>query len=252
MSTKTKIQSRIDQTKVKSYFKSWYKRWWGRIVLILIFLAILFSIYFAWMFLNHLSHFNQGDIFDKASGTWVTAEQYQTSQKDAGQLMTEDDPWLGTDQPLIYILAYESFDCPYCKENQADIKLMMAKFSSLVRFIFKDFPTESAFMAHLAANCAQEQEGFWEYHDILFANQGNFSKTELKQYAADLGLDTNQFDACLDSEKYSQEIRQDYAQGVNLDVVGTPSYIVNGQLVPGAINLALWEEIIGFILKLEN
>ena len=52
-----------------------------------------------------------------------------------------------------------------------------------------------------------------------------------------------------DSEKFAKEIRQDYADGVQAGVVGTPSYLINGHLIPGSISYEMWEEIIGFILK---
>lgn len=62
----------------------------------------------------------------------------------------------------------------------------------------------------------------------------------------------SQFKACLSDEKYAQEVRRDFAQGVELGVVGTPSYVVNGQLIPGAIPFDLWEQIIGFIIQQES
>ena len=184
---------------------------------------------------------------------WISYEQYQENQKEVSQVLTEDDPFWGVEDPLVYIVAYESFGCPYCQSNQADLKKLEAKFSSIIRFVFKDFPTEGlhtdVFDAHLAAGCAQDQNKFWEYHDLLFANQGDFSKASLKEYAKNLGLDTNTFNACLDNEEHNQEIREDYAQGVNLGAQGTPTYIINGQMVPGEIPYDLWEQIIGFIIK---
>jgi protein-disulfide isomerase len=204
---------------------------------------------------GNFKHINQGYIFNPELGIWVTYEQYQASQQSIGQIFTEDDPAQGADEPIIYIVAYESFGCPYCADNQADLKAMMEKFGSITKLVFKDFPTEgmhaNVFDAHLAAGCAQDQDKFWEYHDVLFANQNDFSKGQLKQYAADLNLNMTEFNSCFDNEEHSQEIRQDYAQGVNLGAIGTPSYIINGQLVPGAIPFEVWEQIVGFILQQE-
>ena len=255
MSTQHKIKDRVDQVVAKSHFKPWHKRWWGKIIMLLILILGLLTIYFTLLFVNSFKHIDQGDVFNPELGTWVTYEQYQASQQDVSQILTEDDPSQGTDEPIIYIVAYESFGCPYCADNQPDLKAMMEKFGGITRLIFKDFPTEgthtNVFDAHLAAGCAQDQDSFWEYHDVLFANQGEFSKSQLKKYASDLGLNTSDFNQCLDNEEHSQEIRQDYAQGVNLGVTGTPSYIINGQLMPGEIPFAVWEQVIGFILKQE-
>ncbi len=255
MSVKNKIEERVKLATTRSYFKVWYKRRWGRWTLLGLGLIAIFVLWLAILIVNNVLHIYRGDVFDQSALTWVTASDYEQNQKAASQVLTEDDPALGTDEPLVYIVAYQSFACPYSQENQADLKKMLDKFGPLVRFVFKDFPTEglheNVFNAHLAANCANDQKKFWEYHDMLFANQGKFSKPELKAYAEQLGLDRVSFDACLDSEKFSQEIRQDYAQGVNLGVSGTPSYVVNGQLVKGTVPMDLWEQVIGFILKQE-
>ncbi|MBT4349203.1 DsbA family protein [bacterium] len=253
MGIQKKIKARMEQAMVKSYFKSWYKRWWGKLVLLIGILFLLSLVYFSLFFVNDFRHIMVGDVFNKELGTWISSEQYKDNQKDISNVLTEDDPFLGTDEPIVYIMAYESFGCVYCKENQADIKEMTDKFGPIIRFVVKDFPTEglheNVFDAHLAAGCAQEQGKFWEYRDLLFANQNEFAISQLKRYAAEIDLSQNEFSQCLSNEEYAQEIRQDYAQGVDLGVTGTPSYVVNGQLMPGTIPMALWEEIIGFIIK---
>jgi len=253
MSVQNKIKARMEQAIVKSYFKSWYKRWWGKLLLLIGILFLLSLLYFSFFFVNDFRHIMAGDVFNEDLGVWISFEQYKDNQKEISDVLTEDDPYLGVDEPLVYIVAYESFGCPYCKDNQEDIKAMIDKFGPIVRFVVKDFPTEglhkNVFNAHLAAGCAQEQGKFWEYHDILFANQNKFAFSQLKQYAVEIGLNENKFSKCLDNEDHAQEIRQDYAQGVDLGVTGTPSYVINGQLVPGVIPMALWKEIIGFIIK---
>lgn len=253
MSTEKKIKERLDNAVVQGRFKPWYKRLGGKIFLAALALLVLFIIYLTFASLSSLMRINKGDIFDPNSGSWTSYKEFQANQKEVSEVLTEDDPFLGTDEPLVYIVAYESFACPFCQSDQADLKKMLAKFGPVVRFVFKDFPTESlhpnVFDAHLAAGCAQDQGKFWEYHDVLFANQGEFSKASLKAYAVELGLDTNKFNSCLDNEEHSVEIRQDYAQGVDLEVKGTPGYIVNGQLLNHTIPFDLWEQIIGFIIK---
>ncbi len=255
MGTQDKIKDKLEEVVRNSYYKPWRKRLPGRFATIIIVLVFLGAIYFSLTFFNHLWHFSRGDFFDKDLNIWISKNDYHQSQEGVSSLLTEDDPFLGTDQPLLYIVSYQSFGCPFCKENQADIKRMMEKYGGLVRFIFKDFPTESlhpdVFSAHLAAGCAQDQGKFWEYHDVLFANQGKHTKADLKSYAENLGFNIAEFDACLDNEKHSQEIRQDFAQGVDLGVVGTPSYVINGKLIPGAITFDLWEQILAYIIQQE-
>ena len=100
-----------------------------------------------------------------------------------------------------------------------------------------------------ASECATEQDAFWEYHDGLFArqsgeNQGAFRKERLKQLAADLGLDTAAFNACLDSGKYAQLVRDETAAAQSLGVQKTPTFIVNGQPLLGAQPFEVFQRLI--------
>jgi len=107
-----------------------------------------------------------------------------------------------------------------------------------VKIAFKDFPLNNihpnAQKAAEAARCAGEQGKYWEYHDILFANTNALAPTNLKKYAADLQLDTAQFDGCLDSGKYLQAVNKDLAEGARVGVSGTPAFFVNGRFLSGA------------------
>ena len=253
MSIEDKIKKRVDDSVVKSYYKPWHKRWWGRGLILLAILFLLGVFYSAYVLIRGFVHAQRGEFFDANAGVWLSEEQYIINQKFAADLLTDDDPWLGADEPLINIIAYESFGCPFCKSNQADLKKMLANFGSIVRFTTKDFPTEGlhpgVLDAHLAAACANEQGKFWEYHDLLYANQKEFTRDELKDWAKSLGMVMPDFNECLDSDKYNQEIKQDYAMGAQAGVIGTPSYVINGNLIPGVIGYDVWEEIVGFIVK---
>ncbi|PWB38550.1 MAG: hypothetical protein C3F02_03435 [Parcubacteria group bacterium] len=248
-----KIKARLDDARVRRYFKPWYRRTWGRVLLI--FLAVILSLvlYFIYLTISNYIHIRRGDIYSQKEAAWLTPEQYQQVQKEKTELITEDHPWLGAKEPLIFIAAYESLACPYCKGDQPEIKKMLAEFGTVVRFITVDFPTEglhpNVFEAHLAAACANEQGKYWEYRELLFANQENFKRDNLKTLAKQLGLDMAKFTPCLDQDKYNQKIRENYASGVQAGVIGTPSYIINGNLIPGAINYDTWKQIIAYILK---
>ena len=85
-----------------------------------------------------------------------------------------------------------------------------------------------------AAECADEQDMFWEYHDGLFENQDKFSDEYFYTLAEELGLDTEDFTECLSSGAMTSEVRTDYGHGVTAGVRGTPAFFVNGELVSGA------------------
>jgi protein-disulfide isomerase len=110
-----------------------------------------------------------------------------------------------------------------------------------VRFGYFNFAflgDESGWAAE-AAECAGDQNKFWEYHDYLFShqngeNQGAFSKDNLKGFAADMGLDTAAFNTCMDSGKYTQFVQDQTNIAHQLGVQSTPTFAVNGQPVVGA------------------
>lgn len=103
--------------------------------------------------------------------------------------------------------------------------------------MFRDFPLSFHPRAHIAAEaaqCAHAQGKFWEYHDLLFANQRNLEDEDLKRYAADVGLDIEEFGACLESGRFRGDIAEDLKQGQQFGVRGTPAFFVNGRFLSGA------------------
>jgi protein-disulfide isomerase len=89
-----------------------------------------------------------------------------------------------------------------------------------------------------ATECADDQGKFWEYQDLLFANQSALDVASLKSYAAQLGLDTATFNDCLDTGKQTAEWQKDEQDGASYGVTGTPSFFINGRTVTGAIPFA--------------
>ncbi len=120
----------------------------------------------------------------------------------------------------------------------------------------RDFPLSSihpfAQKASEATECANDQGKFWEYHDLLFANQGALDVDSLKGSAVELGLDTGTFDECLDSGEYEQEVLQDLQDGQAAGVTGTPAFFVNGQLVSGAQPFTVFQQVIDQMLAGEG
>ncbi len=106
-------------------------------------------------------------------------------------------------------------------------------------FTYKYFPVvdqgrigESHWAAE-AAECANLQGRFWEYHDKLFSvwsgeNRGTYTKQNLKRYASDLGLDAGKFNQCLDTDQTMSTVQADTGDATRLGVQGTPTFIVNG------------------------
>lgn len=100
-----------------------------------------------------------------------------------------------------------------------------------------------------ASECAAEQDSFWAYHDKIFysqtgENQGAFSKENLKKFAADLGLDTETFNECLDSGKHTITVQSETNAARSLGVQSTPSFLINGRPVIGAQPFEVFQQYI--------
>jgi protein-disulfide isomerase len=152
----------------------------------------------------------------------------------------------GADDAPVVVVEYADFQCPYCqqfavgagqqlKDDYAD--------QGQVRFVFRHFAfigDESTWAAE-ASECANEQDRFWDYHDKLFEeqageNQGAYSRDNLKRFAAELGLDSERFDECLDSGQYRSQVRDEFREAQRRRINSTPSILVNGQLIQNGSN----------------
>lgn len=116
------------------------------------------------------------------------------------------------------------------------------------------FLGEESQWAAEAAECAGDQNKFWDFHDYLFThqngeNQGAFSKDNLKAFAADMGLDTKTFNTCLDSGKYTQLVTDQTQLGQLLGVTSTPTFAINGQGIRGAQPFETFQTAIEAILN---
>jgi protein-disulfide isomerase len=115
--------------------------------------------------------------------------------------------------------------------------------SGKLRIVWHDFAWigQESRLAAQAARCAGGQNRFWAYHDHLFQNQrgenaGQFSPSNLKSYALMLGLDPTTFATCLDAGADLPAIREDLATARAQGITATPSFLLNGQRLVGALN----------------
>ena len=155
-------------------------------------------------------------------------------------------PSKGATNPVVTIVEFSDFECPFCRQVQSTLKQVFESYGKEVRLIFKHLPLEghrNSLPAARAAYCAAEQDRFWQFHDALFAS-GNLSPPVFEQIAADLGLGVPKFQACLDSEQSRTAVVKDIEAARLLRIDSTPSFIVNGRLIKGAISFADFRKII--------
>lgn len=176
-----------------------------------------------------------------------TAQNLQPSVAPQGQKVKVDVgsfPIMGDKNAKVTVIEFADYQCPFCEKWFTDSEANLIKDyvnTGKVKFAFRDFAflgQESTWAAE-AASCANEQDKFWQYHDYLYQHQGQenssaFSKDNLKAFAATIGLNTEQFNSCLDTDKYAKAVSDDTTAGQNAGVSGTPTTFVNGISMVGA------------------
>lgn len=146
----------------------------------------------------------------------------------------------------VVVEEYGDYQCPACRSwhesNQPKLLNDFINTNKSVRFVFKPFPfldsnagyRESHATAE-AAYCAADQQRFWDFHDALYLNQprgentGYWTYNRLKELASKVNLDSNQFNSCLDTNKYRNKVTDDGSAATTLGVSSTPSFYVNGK-----------------------
>jgi protein-disulfide isomerase len=158
----------------------------------------------------------------------------------------DDDPFLGPEDAPVTIVEFSDFHCPYCQRFHNDtLYALLDEYGDDIRFVYRDFPVVGGEQAALAAECANAQDGFWEYHDALYADPQAYSTTDdFVELAEAQGLDGDEFRTCYESGEYHDEMVNDYNDGVSYGVSGTPTFFINGRRIVGAQPLSVFEAAI--------
>jgi protein-disulfide isomerase len=174
----------------------------------------------------------------------------------------DDDPQLGDANARVTIIEFGDYQCPYCRQFWRETFPRLKKEyidTGKVRFIYRDYPQPvhpEAMLSAMAAECADDQGKYYEFHDKIFREQDRrgrdvvrYRAPELKRWAADITLDTTAFNACLDEERHKDEVSKDYKDLEGLGLEGTPIFFVNGRVLVGAHPFATFQKVIEDFLK---
>ncbi len=152
------------------------------------------------------------------------------------QLDPPSAPARGASDPIVTVVEFSDFQCPYCALAVPVIDSLMALHGDEVRIEYRHYPLSIHAHAERAAQAAVEagrQGAFWEYHDLLFRRQERLADVDLVGYADSLGLDVEAFVAALADDRHAERVEEDVALGTSLAVTGTPTYFVNGYRISG-------------------
>jgi protein-disulfide isomerase len=148
-----------------------------------------------------------------------------------------DSPSFGPSNAKVTIVEWSDFECPFCSRVGPSLKQIKEQYGKEVRVVFRHQPLPfhpNAKPAAEASMAAHEQGKFWEYHDLLFANQKALDRASLEKYAQEAKLDLSRFKAALDSGKFRAKVEADSAAGNEVGANGTPTFFINGREFVGA------------------
>lgn len=171
--------------------------------------------------------------------------------------ITADDVVLGDLSAPVTLIEYSDFQCPFCgrffSQTEPLIKENYIQ-SGKVKFIYRHFAFlgPESVAAAKAVECAKEQGKFWQYHDEIFKEEirdgqehnGNLNRDFFLAAAKKLGLDSPKFTSCLDENKYSDKVENDYLVAQKIGVQATPTTFVNSRKVEGALPYAQFKAAI--------
>jgi protein-disulfide isomerase len=185
-----------------------------------------------------VSHYREKD--NKPNAINNQTKKTTTEEAKIDFITSENDYVRGNNDAKLIIVNFSDIECSYCKKLHENMEKIIEDYPNDVLWVFKHFPLSSihadAQKAAEATECADDQGRFWDYLDNLFANQSKINYDYFSLLADELGLDKNKFDECLSSSKFSKKVADDYAQGKNIGVQVTPTVIIDGILIKGAVS----------------
>lgn len=237
--------------------RPWYTHWWGVAIIIIFSVIFVGGGWFGWRVYSYYGKVMSGELgpgivqyHEKFTSSGVVDQEGMVIP--FFDVITKDDPQVGPEDAPITIVEFADFMCPYCAEEALAIRGIVAKYPNEIRYIFRDFPVEELHPGsteiHIAGECAQEQGKFWSFHDKVFQSQENLNSDTVKAFAAQVGLNINEFDECVNSNRYRGEVATDLEDGREAGVYGTPTFFVNGRKIEGAIPYQAWEELVQNVL----
>jgi protein-disulfide isomerase len=232
--------------------RAWYKKWWGVLILIILGLILIILVFSGLYVSNKIKQIQLGQ---GETSLEQQRQNYLNAINGDGS-----NYYLGAAQAPVTIIEFGDFACHFCEQSVAGAKKLTAAYPDKVKIVWRDYPTigPNSIILALAARCAGEQGKFWDFHDILFANQKELSAatssdefgSRLDSLAENLKLNITQFDDCLANSKYLDQVSQDHQAGETLGIKGTPTWFINNYSpISGSISEDKFMELAAGLLK---
>lgn len=164
---------------------------------------------------------------------------------------------LGSSGATVTMVEFGDYRCGYCRLYALEIfPQLKSEFvdSGKVRYAYRDTMSVGGAQTIAVSNataCVAEQDKFWAFHDLMFAQQDRWAGIQpggdlnraLAGLSQQVGADPARVQSCLDAQRHAKTVQDDVAAATAFGVSGTPSFIINGYLFSGALPLEAWRQV---------
>lgn len=152
------------------------------------------------------------------------------------RLKLDQGPSRGPVKAPVTIVMFTDLKCPFCSKVYGTIDQLFDEYPGKLRLVIKQMPVHtSAELAAEAALAAEAQGKFWELDELMIANPDDLSKDAILALAGQGGLDVARLRKDLDQHNFAAALEADKATAAELEIRGTPSFVINGRKVIGAL-----------------
>lgn len=171
------------------------------------------------------------------------------------EINTKGAPFKGPENAPVVISLFTDFQCPYCAQVGPQLEEVLKEFPKEVKLVYKSFPLRMhryAMDAAKAAMAADKMGKFWEFHDLLFKNYNKLNKEKIDEIREQLKLDKEEFEKYAKSPEIEKAVTDDFQNGVDAGVRGTPSLFLNGKPVKDRSSEGLKKSIKAELKKVQS
>src|SRR6056297_528129 len=230
----------VELLKVK---RSWYKRWWAVILYVLVGVLLIFG---GMIISQMIQMYGQ-----MKTGTYVPSNFLEENPPyEMKKLVDDFSPVQGGEQAPIVLVEFGDFNCSACSKSFPVIKQLINKYPEKIKFYWRNYPVinESSAELAIAGVCADWQGKFWQFHDYLFAKQGNLQPAGMEQVLQAVGINSDEFYDCLENPLSKAQVKKDFLLAEDLKLRGTPTFFINGYKIEGPADMETWDRAVSQLM----
>ncbi len=188
------------------------------------------------------------------------AQEPETADLDSSQI--EDEPYLGDEDAPVIIVEFSDYNCQFCGRHNDETKPLIQENyidEGLVKYVFMDFVGVGTPIPHEATQCVRELGGgdlYWEMSKSILDNQNQDINNidYLSNLAVDIGINQEDFEECMESNRYEEQVMASTSFGQSLGITGTPGFLIGNDevgynVVSGAQPYNVFEQEIESVLN---